>query len=145
MAVAFVKHEQQQTHDSCIKVKWLWIVHWPCVITTETRCLQMRAGFWSSARCLVHNQSKPQDLLGSWKHPGFHSVTKTWKSRWRFMLWMFGRSIMLLSFPRAVFVVVLTLIFVEEPLWVDEIVYLFSFPWCLYWQLYWTFEAIKEA
>lgn len=52
----------QQRRDSCIKVKWPWIVRWPYVITTEHK--QKPDAFigcwvWPPARCLVNRWQTP--------------------------------------------------------------------------------------
>lgn len=51
------ENRSQRRHDSCIKDKWRWIVHQPCVITTEHK--QKPDAFvwcwvWPLSRCLVN-------------------------------------------------------------------------------------------
>lgn len=96
---------KQQRHDSCIKVKWLWIVRWPSMITTERK--QTSDAFilccvWRPARCLVNRRQTPTPeartallLFGSHvksnKEPQvdltrwrwFFTFILIWWSRWR--------------------------------------------------------------
>lgn len=54
-----VNNWSQQRHDSCIKVKWLWIVRWPYVITTQRKLKPDAFGrcwVWPPASCLVNRE-----------------------------------------------------------------------------------------